>query len=275
MRARARFGFGLGVASIAVVAAAGCTASNHDRAQSPADGGALAPSPGQAASAAREDSSREAEASAAAQRPEPPVLTVPRAGAPIVPAGHFRVKTWESAVLTRTWLDDEGRGAVPVTEARLLWHAGELYVRVYAGDLDLQVHTRRHDGPVWNDDSVALTFQAFGSADHRRRTIQITPTGVVADGLCPDDATGLDDTRCDLTWESHVRVATDSDGTLNQTGDFDEEWNVEAAIPLAAIAPAGAGAGTRIPLTMSRCEVTANGRRACGSWAGVIVLGES
>jgi hypothetical protein len=195
------------------------------------------------------------------------------------------VKVWENAVQTHTWLDDQGRGAVPVTEARLSWHAGELYVRVYAGDLDLQVHAQHHDGPVWNDDSVTLVFgppghlvgaAPFGHAADRR-FIQISPTGVVADGLCPADAAGLDDPRCDLTWESHVRVATDYDGTLNRTGDFDEEWNVEVAIPLASIAAAGSGAGTHIPLTMRRCEVTANGRRSCGSWGerqGAIVLGE-
>ncbi len=263
MQAQSRWGFGF--ATIAFITAA-CTP--HERGPSPGEGGA---------SLHGEDARVEASvASLAAARREPSLLAVPQAGAPLVPAGHFRLQPWEGAVLTHTWLDDQDRGAVPVTEARVLWYAqapGELYIRVYAGDLDLEVHTQRHDGPVWNDDSVALAFGPFGAGEPRRHIIQITPTGVVADGLCPDDATGLDDTRCDLAWESHARVATDTDGTLNQTGDFDEEWNVEAAIPLAAIAP-GAGAGARIPLTMSRCDVTASGRRACGFWGrpGVIVL---
>lgn len=267
MQARWELGF-----TVIALTMAACTPAPHERGPSPGDGGS---------GSGREDASVEASVAslaAAGRQREPSLLMVPQAATPLVPTGHFRLQPWDGAVLTHTWLDDQGRGAVPVTEARVLWYGrgaapGELYVRVYAGDLDLEVHTQRHDGPVWNDDSVALAFGPFGPGEPRLRVIQITPTGVVADGLCPDDATGLDDARCDLTWESHVRVATDTDGTLNQTGDFDEEWNVEAAIPLAAIAP-GAGAGARIPLTMSRCDVTANGHRACGSWGrpGVIVL---
>jgi hypothetical protein len=208
-------------------------------------------------------------------RSAPQVLEVPRAAAPFVPAEHFRLKIWERAINTHTLLDDTGAGAVPVSEARFLWRAGQLYVRVYAGDLDLEVRAQKHDGPVWKDDSVVL---AFGSADGQRRVIQISPTGVVADGVCPGDATSLEDARCDLGWESRVRVATDYDGTLNQLGDFDEEWSVEAAVPFKSITSGSVGPGTRIPFALIRCEVAYDGRRACGSWGkhdGALVLGDS
>jgi hypothetical protein len=201
-------------------------------------------------------------------------LRVPLAPARIVPTGHFDVHLWSGAVRTGTLLDKSRLGAVPVSEARLLWGAGALYLFFYAGDLDLQAHAAKHDGPVWNDDSVALTF---AQADETKRVIQISVTGVVADGTCPGDAPGLSDPRCDLRWESGVRVGTDSDGTLNRIGDNDEEWAVEAAVPLATIGGRAVAAGARIPFRIDRCEVAYDGRRACGAWGdreggGVLVL---
>ena len=269
MLARARLDHGGVFCTLALaLGTPACTAADRDRASPIAavaeggasEGGAAAPATADSTEAGAPPASPATPAS-----PEPPELDVPRAAATVVPAGHFRLSVWERAVNTHTLLDEQGRGAVPVSEARLLWRAGELYVRFYAGDLDLEMHAQKHDAPVWNDDSVAF---AFGGADGRRRIIQISPTGVIADGICPGEAVSLDDARCDLTWESHVRAAADYDGTPNHTGDFDEEWSVEAAIPLASIAPPGAGAGTRIPFTVSRCEVGHDGRRSCGAWGG-------
>jgi hypothetical protein len=192
-------------------------------------------------------------------------MDVPRAAGPVTPTGRFNVKFWGSAANTHTLLDRDGGGAVPVSEARFLWGDGDLYVFFYAGDLDLEVRTTEHDGPVWKDDSVAL---AFFSPDGSQRLIQISPKGIVADGTCPDDARDLGDPRCNLAWESGVRVATDVDGTINKLGDFDEEWVVEAALPLAALPGILASPGTRIPFRVSRCEVAYDGERACGSWGG-------
>jgi hypothetical protein len=214
---------------------------------------------------AGEDADRVA---AAARQPStapiapPEELHVTRAGARVVPTGHFDVHVWGGAANTGTLLDKAGHGAVPVSEARFLWSDDALFLFFYAGDLDLQAHATKHDGPVWNDDSVALAFPA---PDGTKRIIQISVTGIVADGICPGDAAGLSDARCDLRWESGTRAGTDTDGTLNHVGDRDEEWAVEAAIPLAAFPAAGA-AGTVIPVSISRCEIAYDGPHACGAW---------
>ena len=244
-----------GAPAVVLVLLAACTA--RPAGEGPAGVAAAAVAPASAAPSipvetpvARRDASAGAE------------LSVTHARSRIVPTGHFDVHVWGGAVNTGTLLDKAGLGAVPVSEARFLWGDDALYLFFYAGDLDLQAHATRHDGPVWNDDSVALTFFA---ADGTRRVIQISVTGTVADGSCPGDAAGLADPRCDLGWESGVRVGTDFDGTVDHVGDRDEEWAVEAAIPLAAIGARGA-AGTRVALSIGRCEIAYDGPRACGAW---------
>jgi hypothetical protein len=243
-----------------LAASAACTARRHDT--EPAGAASdMVPRADGGVELAREFEASSPDAPAAAGAPQ--VLSVPRAKAPIRPTGRFNVAIWGSAANTHTLLDREGLGAVPVSEARFLWGDAQLYLFFYAGDLDLQVHTDKHDGPVWKDDSVALTF--FPS-DGTKRVIQVSPKGVVADGQCPGDASDLGDPRCDLKWESGARVGADYDGTVNKVGDFDEEWAVEVAVPLASLSLGKPGPGTRVPVRVSRCEVAYDGVRACGSW---------
>jgi hypothetical protein len=194
---------------------------------------------------------------------------------PIEPVGHFRIQRWGGAPSTGTLLDRQGKGAVPVSEGRFLWGSGALYLFFYAGDLDLEARVDRHDGPIWNDDSVELAFAAPGDAGAGKesRVIRISVKGVVSDGLCPADAVALSDPRCDLRWESGARAATDFDGILNSIAERDEEWAVEAAIPLASLG-SKAAPGARIPVRMSRCEIAHDGVRACGAWQATLVLGD-
>jgi hypothetical protein len=204
----------------------------------------------------------------------PSLLRVPSASAALVPTGHFDVNVWANAANTHTLLDERGQGAVPVSEARLLWGSGHLYVFFYAADLDLQVRTTKHDGRVWADDGVVLEFPSPGE---RKFVIDVSPTAVVADGVCPQDAADLGDARCDLHWESGARVGADYDGTINTLGDFDEEWTVEVAVPLASIGVRPPFEAGRIPFSLIRCERAHEGKRACGSWGrspgpGVLVL---
>jgi hypothetical protein len=200
----------------------------------------------------------------------PALLSVPRAPKLIIPSSRFDVDVWGSAVNTHTLLDDNGKGAVPVSEARFLWGQGQLYVAFYAGDLDLEVRETKHDGPVWKDDSVSLSFF---TADDEKRVITVSPTGVLADAICPRDAKNVSDERCDRHWESHAHFGVDYDGTLNKLGDFDEEWNIQLAIPLRSLG-APAEAGTRVRFALKRCDMAFDGQRSCGSWGNAETPGE-
>ncbi|MCL2448223.1 MAG: hypothetical protein FWD17_04695 [Polyangiaceae bacterium] len=205
---------------------------------------------------------------AATVLPPAPALDVPWTAGALRPTGHFDVDRWAPAANTHTLLDESGRGAVPVNEVRFLWGQSHLYAFFYAGDLDLQARATQHDGPVWKDDSVVFAFypSAPRPAEALKWVVQVTPTGVLADGTCPLAANDLGDPRCSLAWESGARVGTDYDGTLNKIGDNDEEWAVELSIPLKSIGTSPDAPGATIAATVRRCEMAHDGARACGLW---------
>jgi hypothetical protein len=195
------------------------------------------------------------------------VLHVPRVSAPIViDAETEGKKAWEGERgKTPNFIDENGHGIVPYTEARLRWSGDELYALLYAGDLDLEATVTQHDGPVERDDSFRLSFHG-GSEE---RVVAVSVLGTVADALCTGSGRAQ---RCDASWESGVRVAVDKDGSLNKIGDNDEEWVVEMAIPFAALGVKPAP-GTRIPFAVTRCEI-GHGPAPCGGWGDGDAPGE-
>ncbi|MDB4957991.1 MAG: hypothetical protein JWO36_5560 [Myxococcales bacterium] len=63
-----------------------------------------------------------------------------------------------------------------------------------------------------------------------------------------------------------VRAAVDRDGTIDDPHDDDEEWVIESAVPLAALGP------SPVTIHASRCDVTKDGVKHCGSWQGAVDL---
>jgi hypothetical protein len=189
------------------------------------------------------------------------VLHVPRVSSPIRINAETAGKTaWNAdAGVTRNFKDGAGRGMVPFTEAKARWGTGVLYLLLYAGDLDLEGHERKRDGAVESDDAFHIEF---GRGDIVR-VVSISVLGTIADALC---TTSGAERRCDSSWRAGARVAVDRDGSLNKIGDNDEEWVVEMAIPFSNLGLKGAGAGTRVPLSIRRCEIGHDGPHTCGSW---------
>lgn len=188
-------------------------------------------------------------------------LAVPHVAGPVkIDAELEGKKVWEADTgTTRNFKDGAGHGMVPYTEAKARWGDGQLYLMLYAGDLDLEGTVGEHDGALDHDDAFHLEF---GRGDEVR-DIAVSVLGTVTDALCRPSAAGR---ACDRSWESHARVAVDRDGTLNKIGDNDEEWVVEMAVPLEALGLADAHAGTRIPFAVQRCEIGHGTSRGCGGW---------
>jgi hypothetical protein len=205
--------------------------------------------------------------------PPPLTLQIPRITTPLkIDAEVEGKKVWEEDVgATGNFKDDAGRGMVPYTEAKARWGNGNLYLLLYAGDLDLEGTVKTRDGDVERDDAFHLEL----GPPNDTRVIAVSVLGTVADAACRGSGAAR---ACDRSWNSGSRVAVDRDGTLNKIGDNDEEWVVEMAVPLAAIGFPNAAPGTRIPFSVHRCEVGHGScSPGCGGWgtraAGALVLG--
>jgi hypothetical protein len=182
-------------------------------------------------------------------------------------------KAWESeAGSTGVFKEANGRGMVPYSEAKARWRADTLYLWLYAGDLDLEGTMTSADADLSGDDSFHIELGGDGGLVH---TIDVSVLGTLSDARCTGaPGGGASRGPCDAAWQSGAVVAVDRDGTLNQTGDNDEEWIVEMAIPLASLGIREAGPGTRIPFAVRRCDIQKSGRGACGGFGDGVPSGE-
>lgn len=135
--------------------------------------------------------------------------------------GELDEPAWNTAARRGIFVDTTGAIARPYSEIRLLRDADHLVFALYAADEDIR------STDVF--ELVAGTFHAT-----------ISPTGMVSD--------------------PRVVVKVDTDGTIDVPEDDDEEWVVEATLPLAALGP------SPIAITASRCDVVKSGERRCGSY---------
>ncbi|HTR50993.1 MAG TPA: hypothetical protein VMJ10_09835 [Kofleriaceae bacterium] len=160
--------------------------------------------------------------SAREQAPAPKLApdVVPRTGVAIAVDGELKEPPWNHRSLRAVLTGDDGREAHPYSELRMLHDDATLYVGLYAADEDI----RTTDAWTLTLGPRVIHVDAAGRAD------------------APD-----------------VRAAVDRDGTLDQPGDYDEEWVIELAIPL----PAGA---TSFDAAAERCDTPKDGKTRCGRW---------
>ncbi len=185
-------------------------------------------------------------------------LVVPRAGGAIKIDGELDEDDWRSAVRTGAFVDARGDEARPFSDVRFLQRDGALYAVLYAADDDIRATVKDHDGPVWMDDAfvVTLASDAPGAPTYE---IDISATGVIS------DARRVANGARDASWESGIEVGIDRDGTVNDASDEDEEWVVEARIPLGSLG-ISSEPGARVRFAASRCDhPRAGGPRRCGS----------
>jgi hypothetical protein len=207
---------------------------------------------------------RRAESKPAGAAPRGPDLRVPRTTATFKLDGEANEPPWNaSSARTGVFLDGQGQPARPYSEARFLWDTENLYVLLYAADNDILAHVTQHDGPVWIDDAFALHLTPAATPDGGPAptySFDINAAGVVTDARrVPGGAN-------DVSWESGIRLGVDRDGTLNESSSDDEEWVVEAAIPLAALGLTPAP-GTRVLVDISRCDTPRKTKeRRCGAF---------
>lgn len=153
---------------------------------------------------------------------------VPMVTAPIVVDGELHEPDWNARARFAAFTAN-GAEARPYSQIRLLRDAQTLYVGLYAADQDIR-----------SSDAFELAIGAL--------TLSIDPRGRITPPV------------------AGARAAADVDETLDDPRDEDEEWVIEAAIPIAAIPP-----GTTT-IHAARCDTPKDGIQRCGSWDGPLVL---
>lgn len=196
------------------------------------------------------------------------VLNVPHTRVAIHIDGELDEDDWRSAARTGAFLDAHGGEARPFSDIRFLADDAAIYAVLYAADDDIRATVKDHDGPVWMDNAFILTLgpDAPGAPSFE---IDVSAAGVISDAR-----RGKKGER-DAAWESGIEVGIDRDGTMNDASDEDEEWVVEARIPLASLGISSTP-GARVRFAASRCDVPrAGGPRRCGSLGAgrTLVLG--
>ena len=162
-------------------------------------------------------------------------LVIPQVGAPLHCDGELDEVAWHTPARTGAFLDATGEMASPYSEARFLRDDKYLYVALYAADEDIR-------------STDAFVLDLGSSRGHMR--IRFTAGGKLAPDL------------------KGAKIAVDTDGSIDQSKNDDEEWVVEAALPLAEIPFASDGT---VSARLERCDVTKDHVRRCGRWAGTIV----
>ncbi len=182
-----------------------------------------------------------------------PTFAVPRVAHDPVVDGELADVVWlTEARRSGAFSDVRGGTLPPFSEARFAWRGDDLLFAFYAADLDINVSPV--ESPI---DRFLLEIEAGG----RSYRAMFGPDGkVVAAPGVPESERGTS-----VRWVRDVKVATEADGTVERPGDFDEEWTIEATLPLRALR-LEARPGQKFRARVSRCDVPLDGKVACRAW---------
>lgn len=175
--------------------------------------------------------SRQIEVDLARAPPPPGTVNVPHTQGAVTIDGVANDPGWIGAAQSPEFATAEG-GTDPVGKAtaKMAWDEQYLYLFITVTDTDIFSEYKKHDDTLWKQDCVEL----FIDADSNRRgyvELQVNPNNVTFDSWFAT-------TRAqpgDPSWDSGMVTAVKVRGTADQAGDTDQGWDVEIAIPWAAV----------------------------------------
>lgn len=116
------------------------------------------------------------------------------------------------------------------TEGRMLWDKECLYVSFVCYDPDLWAVYKEKDLPLW-DEEVAEVFIDPDGDGRDYVEIEVNPYNTVLDLLVPMPISGSTWRRSALYDLKGLKSKVYLKGTINNSGDRDEYWSLEIAIP--------------------------------------------
>ena len=159
---------------------------------------------------------------------------------PVLHVPHTRDAEKQGArrIFTRT----DGSEAAPYSDVRVAIEGGTLHVVLYASDHDIVTAKAPADGPLWRGDDFHLVI-THGKDSY---AFDVDPKCTITDGKREGQG------AWNYSWQSGAKATCDTDGTVDQPGDNDEEWVVDLDIPIQSM---GITEDDRVDLSVRRCDV--------------------
>jgi hypothetical protein len=175
--------------------------------------------------------------------PPPGATVVKKASAAVTIDGRADEAAWAGAAASTDFATAEGSPEPPgKTTAKLTWDDQALYVFAQITDPDVWSEYKNQDDPLWKADVVEL----FIDADGNRRgyvELQVNPNNTHFDSWFAGGRTQPGDP----SWSSGMTSAVVVRGSADNRDDRDQGWDVEIAIPWAAVKCKDEGMAVAVP----------------------------
>lgn len=167
----------------------------------------------------------------------PPAYRAAFATSPIVVDGRLDEAAWDQALPIRSFATfPDLEPPISQTEARILWDDQFLYVGFKALDKDVWSYMTERNDPTCLEDVLEIFFKTDLDRE-AYYNFEINALGTIYDAFTPRLPSSVaGGTRRWSRWNCEgIQVGVHVHGTLNNHEDVDEGWDLEVAIPFAAL----------------------------------------
>jgi len=172
----------------------------------------------------------------------PPGYVCYRAATTPVINGRLDDEAWKTAPWTADFVSIDGHTDPPPrfwTRARMLWDDTFFYVAAELEEPDVWGTLTQRDAVIYNDNDFEVFIDPDGDTANYYE-LEVNPLGTVFDLMLV--RTYRDGGPYIAAWDiAGLQLAVDVRGTLNRSGDKDEGWSVELALPWAILREAAPG----------------------------------
>lgn len=166
--------------------------------------------------------------------PPPKRVVVPRARGTVTIDGKLTEAVWKKAAVLTPFFQNDGSGRNRErTEVRLSYDDAALYLAWVCRDTDIQATFTARDSKFWEEE-VAEFFVTAGGLG-RYFELQWNPLGGVFDAIITNDVDERGVSRkFDGNWAftaQGMKSAVQKKGTVSDSSDKDQYWQVEVSIP--------------------------------------------
>ena len=175
--------------------------------------------------------------------PPPGTIVVKKSALPMMIDGIALEPAWTTATVSPEFLSAEGSPDVTGTvQARMTWDDSNLYLFATVTDTDIFSEYKTNDDPLWKADCLEMFIDADGNRSGYVE-LQWNPNNARFDSWFATTRAQAGDVSFDSAAVSAVRVR----GTADVSGDADQGWDLEVAIPWAAVTGKDANMRLRLP----------------------------